>query len=204
MRHAGQMDLVVSLTYVPLLGIVGGIMLDESFKTLRAQARGNAPARIYPVNHVWIHGLPFKMRFRQSRLYISVIPPLVIGFLVGDERDHGHRRRFHHRAGDDLSPAHAHQCGDRHLAGADHRRDDAITTILQATNNYAVDIVLAAILVVGRGGWCAVGRARRRQAAAASNCACCWRWWCWRWRRALLWQLLVRPVRCLFPVAGAP
>ena len=83
MRRAGQMDLVVSLTYVPMLGIIGGIMLNESLKTLRARHSGKAPARIYPVNHVWIHGLPLKARFRQSRLYISIIPPLVIGFVVG-------------------------------------------------------------------------------------------------------------------------
>ena len=114
MRRAGQMDLVVSLTYVPMLGIIGGIMLDESIKTLRAQARGNAPARIYPVNHVWIHGLPFKARFRQSRLYISVIPPLVIGTSLVQ------------------------------IIGV-----AVITTVLQATNNYAVDIVLAAILIIG-------------------------------------------------------
>src|SRR5580692_7690676 len=82
MRRAGQMDLVVSLTYVLMLGIIGGIMLNESLKTLRAQAQGNPPSRIRPVNHVWIHGLPLKARFRQSRLYISIIPPLVIGFVV--------------------------------------------------------------------------------------------------------------------------
>lgn len=149
MRHAGQMDLVVSLTYVPLLGIVGGIMLDESIKTLRAQARGNAPARIYPVNHVWIHGLPFKMRFRQSRLYISVIPPLVIGFLVSVMS-----AIMGIGGGFILVPAMIYllRMPTNVVIGTSLVQIIGvamITTILQATNNYAVDIVLAAILIVG-------------------------------------------------------
>jgi len=149
MRHAGQMDLVVSLTYVPMLGIIGGIMLDESIKTLRAQARGNAPARIYPVNHVWIHGLPFKARFRQSRLYISVIPPLVIGFLVGTMS-----AIMGIGGGFILVPAMIYllRMPTNVVIGTSLVQIigvAVITTVLQATNNYAVDIVLAAILVFG-------------------------------------------------------
>ena len=149
MRRAGQMDLVVSLTYVPMLGIIGGIMLDESIKTLRAQARGNAPPRIYPVNHVWIHGLPFKARFRQSRLYISVIPPLVIGFLVG-----GMSAIMGIGGGFILVPAMIYllRMPTNVVIGTSLVQIigvAVITTVLQATNNYAVDIVLAAILVFG-------------------------------------------------------
>jgi uncharacterized membrane protein YfcA len=82
MRRQGQMDLIVSLTYVLLLGSIGIIMLRESLATLKAYRAGTThSARL--VNHVWIHGLPLKMRFRQSRLYISIIPPVVIGFFVG-------------------------------------------------------------------------------------------------------------------------
>src|ERR1700722_8976116 len=65
MRRAGQMDLVVSLSYVVLLGTVGGIMLTESVATLRAARSGIVPPR-RPVNRGWIQALPFKMRFRQS------------------------------------------------------------------------------------------------------------------------------------------
>ncbi|HXL71608.1 MAG TPA: sulfite exporter TauE/SafE family protein [Rhizomicrobium sp.] len=149
MRRAGQMDLVVSLTYVPMLGIIGGIMLNESIKTLRTQARGNAPARIYPVNHVWIHGLPFKARFRQSRLYISVIPPLVIGFLVG-----GMSAIMGIGGGFILVPAMIYllRMPTNVVIGTSLVQIigvAVITTVLQATNNYAVDIVLAAILIVG-------------------------------------------------------
>jgi hypothetical protein len=149
MRRAGQMDLVVSLTYVPMLGIIGGIMLNESLKTLRAQRSGNAPARIYPVNHVWIHGLPLKARFRQSRLYISIIPPLVIGFLVG-----AMSAVMGIGGGFIIVPAMIYllRMPTNVVIGTSLVQIIGVaivTTMLQATSNYAVDIVLAAILVVG-------------------------------------------------------
>jgi uncharacterized membrane protein YfcA len=149
MRRAGQMDLVVSLTYVPMLGIVGGIMLNESLKTLRARAQGNAPARIHPTNHVWIHGLPLKARFRQSRLYISIIPPLVIGFLVGVMS-----AIMGVGGGFIIVPAMIYllRMPTNVVIGTSLVQVIGIamvTTMLQATSNYAVDIVLAAILVVG-------------------------------------------------------
>ena len=149
MRRAGQMDLVVSLTYVPMLGIIGGIMLSESLKTLRAQASGKAPARIYLVNHVWIHGLPLKARFRQSRLYISIIPPLVIGILVG-----AMSAIMGVGGGFIIVPAMIYllRMPTNVVIGTSLVQIIGIaiaTTLLQATSNYAVDIVLAAILVVG-------------------------------------------------------
>lgn len=149
MRHAGQMDLVVSLTYVPMLGIIGAIMLEESLKTLKLQAQGNAPSRIYPANHVWIHGLPFKLRFRQSRLYISVIPPLVIGLLVG-----AMSAIMGIGGGFILVPAMIYllRMPTNVVIGTSLVQIigvGAVTTLLQATNNFAVDIVLAALLVAG-------------------------------------------------------
>src|SRR6202012_3244053 len=81
-RRQGQMDLIVALTYVLMLGTIGTIMLRESLATLRAYRSGvTASPRL--VHRGWIHALPFKMRFRQSPLYISVIPPVAIGFAVG-------------------------------------------------------------------------------------------------------------------------
>lgn len=82
MRRQGQMDLIVSLTYVVLLGTIGTIMLRESMSSLRT-AGGPAPVRVRTFNRVWMASLPLKMRFRQSRLYMSVIPPVGIGFVVG-------------------------------------------------------------------------------------------------------------------------
>jgi len=149
MRRAGQMDLVVSLTYVLMLGIIGGIMLRESLRTLRARQTGNAPSRIHPVNHVWIHGLPLKARFRQSRLYISIIPPVVIGFLVG-----AMSAIMGVGGGFIIIPAMIYllRMPTNVVIGTSLVQIIGVaivTTLLQATSNYAVDIVLAAILVVG-------------------------------------------------------
>ena len=82
MRRQGQMDLIVSLSYVVLLGSIGVIMLRESLASLKAY-RSGITVSSRPVHRGWIQALPFKMRFRQSRLYISVIPPIAIGFGVG-------------------------------------------------------------------------------------------------------------------------
>jgi len=83
LQRLGQIDLVVELSYVLLLGSVGGIMLAESAQAYFA-ARKGAPAHSHKAGqHNWIHNLPFKMRFRASRLYVSAVPILVLGFLVG-------------------------------------------------------------------------------------------------------------------------
>lgn len=83
LRRVGQLDLIVSLVYVVFLGTVGGLMLTESVRAmLNARAGRPAPLR-RPGQHTWIHGLPFKMRFKQSRLYVSVIPILVLGIGIG-------------------------------------------------------------------------------------------------------------------------
>ncbi len=83
LRAQGQAGLIVSLTYVAFLGGIGTLMLLESIRALW-RARGGKPARgRKPGQHNWVHGLPLKMRFPRSRLYISAIPPLAIGALVG-------------------------------------------------------------------------------------------------------------------------
>jgi uncharacterized membrane protein YfcA len=80
LRRTGQVDVVVAIFYVVVLGILGALMVMESGRALLRQRR-NIPTRRH--EHYWAHGLPFKMRFRQSRLYISVIPPVAIGLGVG-------------------------------------------------------------------------------------------------------------------------
>jgi uncharacterized membrane protein YfcA len=82
LKRWGQVDVAVSLFYVVILGIVGALMVRESVTALLRRRRGAAPRRKLH-EHTWLHGLPFKMRFRDSRLYISVIPPLAIGFGIG-------------------------------------------------------------------------------------------------------------------------
>ena len=80
LRRIGQVDLAVALFYVVVLGTVGGLMVNESLRAIlrRRQAK---PRRLH--EHLWAHGLPFKMRFRKSRLYISIIPPVLVGFGIG-------------------------------------------------------------------------------------------------------------------------
>jgi len=83
LREAGQMELIVSASYVILLGTIGTLMLRESLAALAAARKGEQAPSARAQHHNWIHGLPFKVRFRDSRLYISVIPPVLIGFSVG-------------------------------------------------------------------------------------------------------------------------
>ena len=83
LRRIGQVDLLISLAYVVFLTIIGGLMLNESLRALKAARAGQSVGGRRPGQHNWVHGLPFKMRFRSSKLYISAIPPIVIGFVVG-------------------------------------------------------------------------------------------------------------------------
>jgi uncharacterized protein len=83
LREAGQAGLIISLTYVALLGTIGTLMLAESIRAIRRTRAGRPSSGRRPGQHNWVHGLPLKMRFPRSRLYISAIPPLVIGWVVG-------------------------------------------------------------------------------------------------------------------------
>jgi uncharacterized protein len=82
MTNAGQVDLFVQLSYVIFLGLIGAMMLQESLRSLLRARKPGAPIRRSHV-HSWVHGLPLKMKFRASGLYISVIPPILVGALVG-------------------------------------------------------------------------------------------------------------------------
>ena len=79
----GQVDLMISIVYVVFLSIIGAMMLTESLRAIMAARRGAPLSGNRGGQHSWIHGLPFKMRFRRSKLYISLIPPVLIGFFVG-------------------------------------------------------------------------------------------------------------------------
>lgn len=80
---AGQIDLLVQLAYVLFLGVIGALMLQESIRALRRRNRtGVAPPRRNR-DRMLVHRLPLKMRFRTSGLYISVIPPVLVGIGVG-------------------------------------------------------------------------------------------------------------------------
>jgi uncharacterized membrane protein YfcA len=148
MRRQGQMDLLVALTYVLMLGSIGTIMLRESLASLKAYRSGITPPR-RKLQRGWIQALPFKMRFRQSRLFISVIPPVVIGFVVG-----ALSAIMGIGGGFIIVPAMIYilRMPTNVVMGTSLAQIIAITaltTILQATSNYAVDIILAGLLVMG-------------------------------------------------------
>jgi uncharacterized membrane protein YfcA len=148
MRRQGQMDLIVALTYVLMLGTIGTLMLRESLASLRAY-RSGIPVSRRPLHRGWIQALPFKMRFRQSRLYISVIPPIAIGFVVG-----ALSAIMGIGGGFIIVPAMIYilRMPTNVVMGTSLVQIiavTAITTVLQATSNYAVDIILAGLLVLG-------------------------------------------------------
>jgi uncharacterized membrane protein YfcA len=149
MRARGQTDLVVSVSYVVLLGAVGGLMLNESLRSLRAARLGTTKAAGRSGRHNWIHGLPLKMRFNDSRLYISVIPPVALGFFVGVLS-----AVMGVGGGFLLVPAMIYllRMPANVVVGTSLVQIllvTAATTILQSVNNFSVDIVLALVLIVG-------------------------------------------------------
>ena len=83
LRRVGQLDLIVSLAYVTFLGLIGGLMMAESVRAILNARRGRPAPLRRPGHHTWVHGLPFKMRFKRSRLYVSVIPIVVLGVAIG-------------------------------------------------------------------------------------------------------------------------
>jgi uncharacterized protein len=83
LRAIGQLDLTIGLSYLVLLGTVGSLMVGESAQAI-IRARRGRPAEIRRGgSHTWIHGLPFKLRFKQSKIYVSTIPVWGIGFFIG-------------------------------------------------------------------------------------------------------------------------
>ncbi|MEO0635407.1 MAG: sulfite exporter TauE/SafE family protein [Pseudomonadota bacterium] len=84
LRSLGQLDLVISILYVVFLGGIGTLMLIESLNAIRkVKKSGGSGEMRKPGDHNWIHGLPLKMKFKRSRLYLSAIPVLALGALVG-------------------------------------------------------------------------------------------------------------------------
>lgn len=82
LRAQGQFELLVSIVYVIFLALIGSLMMIESLNTMRKTKAGKGATR-RPGQHSWIHGLPLKMRFHRSKLYISTFPPIMIGLVVG-------------------------------------------------------------------------------------------------------------------------
>src|SRR5262252_2665363 len=80
LRSLGQLDLMIALSYVVLLTTVGVLMLWEGFRAILRTRRGVLPPRR---THNWVHALPLKMRFKRSKIYLSVIPVVIVGVVIG-------------------------------------------------------------------------------------------------------------------------
>ena len=146
LKGLGQVDLLVRLSYVIFLGIIGSLMFVESLNAIRKTKSGKPPAR---KKHTWIHGLPFKMRFRTSGLYISVIPPVIVGVLVGILA-----AIMGVGGGFIMVPAMIYLLGmpTKVVVGTSLFQIifvTGFTTLLHATTNFTVDMVLAVLLLVG-------------------------------------------------------
>jgi uncharacterized membrane protein YfcA len=146
LRDIGQIDLVILLAYVFFLGTVGLLMLLESVRSA-VRRRGGKRRKLH--RHTWIHGLPFKMRFRRSKLYISAVLPVCVGASVGVLA-----AIMGVGGGFLMVPAMIYLIGmpTAVVIGTSLFQITfvtAYTTFLQATNNQTVDIFLALLLLLG-------------------------------------------------------
>ena len=148
LKRFGQIDLVIAIAYVVTLGSVGTMMAIESINALRRVRRKQGqPSKLH--QHNWAQGLPLKMRFRKSRLYISATLPIGIGFVVGImSAIMGVGGAFL------MVPAMIYMLGmpTSIVIGTSLFQIifvQAYVTMLQATQNQTVDILLALILTLG-------------------------------------------------------
>jgi len=150
LTQLGQVDLLVRLCYVVFLGIIGGLMFFESLRAIR-RARAAPGAAPLPKRKTrgWMQKLPFKMRFRTSGLYISVIPPILVGLFVGILA-----AIMGVGGGFIMVPAMIYLLGmpTKVVVGTSLFQIIFVTgfaTLMHATTNYTVDMVLAVLLLVG-------------------------------------------------------
>lgn len=149
LKALGQVELLVQLCYVVFLGMIGTLMFFESLKAIRKAGKSGGTAPPTRRKHNWVHNLPFKMKFRVSGLYISVIPPLLVGVLVGILA-----AIMGVGGGFIMVPAMIYLLGmpTKVVVGTSLFQIifvTAFTTMLHATTNYTVDVVLAVLLLVG-------------------------------------------------------
>src|SRR2546427_3250429 len=83
LRAIGQLDVTIGVSYVALLSVVGALMVTESVRAIVRTRQGKPVELRRPGSHTWFHGLPFKLRFKRSRIYVSAIPVWAIGFIIG-------------------------------------------------------------------------------------------------------------------------
>ena len=144
----GQLDFVIKSSYVIFLTLIGSLMFSESLRLILRTRKGKV-TRGKLHQHNWLHGLPFKIRFRKSKLYISILLPILIGVIVGILA-----ALMGIGGGFIIVPAMIYLLGmpTSLVVGTSLFQIifvAANTTILQASQNQTVDIVLATILLLG-------------------------------------------------------
>lgn len=148
LRRIGQIELFINICYIVLLGSLGALMLVESVSTFLRRRRTAAPRRKLH-QHTWVHGLPLKLRFRRSKLYISALLPLGLGFIIGILS-----AVMGVGGGFIMVPAMIYVLGMPTLVVPGTSLFQIIfvaaaVTVLQAVGNRTVDILLTVLLLVG-------------------------------------------------------
>ena len=149
LREMGQIDLVIKLSYVVFLGIIGLLMLIESIKAMTRRRGKKSQQSKSKSSRSWTDVLPLKMRFRRSRLYISALLPIGVGFVVGVLA-----AIMGVGGGFIMVPAMIYLLGmpTAVVVGTSLFQIIFVTanvTVLQAVSNQTVDVVLALLLLIG-------------------------------------------------------
>lgn len=149
LRELGQLDTFITVSYVLILGTIGSLMLIEGVNTLLKQKAAPRGSSRRGGQHTWVQGLPFKMRFPRSKLYISAVPPVVFGALVG-----WLTAIMGVGGGFMLVPALIYmlKVPTKLAIGTSTFQIvfiTSFTTVLQAQSNFTVDVLLALPLMVG-------------------------------------------------------
>jgi len=149
LKKTGHIDLTIALLYAVFLSSIGTLMLIESLNAIRKARAGKAVSARRPGQHSWVHGLPLKLRFQRSKLYISAIPPFVIGMVVGLLSG-----MLGVGGGFIMVPAMIYllRMPTKVVIGTSLFQVifvAGLTTILHAAANQAVDLMLALLLMVG-------------------------------------------------------
>ena len=149
LRGFGQIDIVIQMLFLIFLGFIGFSMAFESARTTISKYRTTSSIRTKLHQHSWIHGLPFKLRFHRSKLYISAIPPIIIGFFVGLLS-----AMMGVGGGFIMIPAMVYILGmsTNVVVGTSLFQIIFVTansTLFQSYLNQTVDIVLAALMIIG-------------------------------------------------------
>lgn len=149
LKQLGQVDLAVQLCYVLFLGVIGALMFIESVNAIRKARKTGGASMHKRRKRSWVYSLPYKTRFRTSGLYISVLPPMAVGFGVGILS-----AIMGVGGGFIMVPAMIYILGmpTKVVIGTSLFQIIFVagfTTVMHAMTNYSVDVVLALFLLTG-------------------------------------------------------